>query len=100
MIKFSIPLEPVQVRGYERYNLNILKEIKVTESFLGMDMDVKKCQDEIPIEECTTRHFIDDLLDQCGCLPLSLTSNNNKVRKLFQRNISFQILCYVDNKID
>ena len=75
-------LEPVQLRGYGKYNLNILKEIKVTESFLGMEMDVKKCQNEIPLEECTTKLYINSLLKQCGCLPLHLISAN-KVRKLF-----------------
>ena len=63
----------VELSGEGKYNLNAIKEIKVTDSFLGLDMEDKGCQNEEPIEECTTRQYIDTVLHQCGCLPLKLT---------------------------
>ena len=32
--------------GEGEYNLNALKQIKVTDDFLGMDQDVRQCQNE------------------------------------------------------
>ena len=73
--------EPVKLIGEGKYKLDAVKEITVTESFLEMDLDVRKCQNEEPMEECTTRHYINDLLQQCDCLPLSI-STSNKVFKI------------------
>ena len=58
--------------GEGEYNLNALKEIEVTDSFLGLDQDVRECQNEEPFYNCTTRHYIDSLLRDCGCLPFNL----------------------------
>ena len=63
--------------GEGKYNLNAIKEIKVTDSFLGLDMEDKGCQNEEPIENCTTRNYIETLLHQCSCLPLKLTEAQN-----------------------
>ena len=60
--------------GEGKYNLNAVKEIKVTDSFLGLDMEDMGCQNEEPIENCTTRQYIGNVLNQCGCLPLKLTT--------------------------
>ena len=68
----NILLEPVNLLGEGNYNLNALKEIDVTESYLGLDQDVRGCQNEESLDVCTTRHYIKTLLDQCGCLPLNI----------------------------
>ena len=69
--------EPVKLSGEGKYNLNAIKEIKVTDSFLGLDIEDKGCQNEEPIENCTTRQYIETLLHQCSCLPLKLTEAQN-----------------------
>ena len=69
--------ESVKLSGEGKYNLNAIKEIKVTDSFLGLDMEDKGCQNEEPIENCTTRNYIETLLHQCSCLPLKLTEAQN-----------------------
>ena len=56
--------------GFE-YKLDDLTHIEVTESFMGQNEDVRKCQPE-PFFNCTTRKYMDALLDQCGCLPLKI----------------------------
>ena len=77
IILYLIFLEPVELIGEGKYNLDAVKEITVTESYLGMDMDTRKCQNDEPMENCTTRHYIDSVSHLCGCLPLSIANTNN-----------------------
>ena len=69
-------LEPVKLIGEGEYNIDVLTEIKVTESFLALDKNIRKCQNEEPLNNCTTRHYIDILLKKCGCLPPSINLSN------------------------
>ena len=66
--------------GEGEYNLDALKEIEVTDSYLGMDQDIRHCQTEESLFSCTTRHYIDTLLGQCGCLPFDIR-NSQVVKK-------------------
>ena len=67
------------------YNLNILKEIEVTDSFYELDKGVRKCQRYTGNETydgCTSRYFVEQMKLKCGCLPyaiMNLTVNNEKV---------------------
>ena len=76
-------LEPVKLIGEGKYNLDALKEIRVTQSYLRMDMDIKKCQNEEPLENCTTRTYMESFLQQCGCLPLQLSSFKNVIQRIY-----------------
>ena len=58
--------------GDGEYVLNDIKEIDTTESFLGLDQNIRKCQNEEPRDNCTTRKYIDAVLRKCSCLPLSI----------------------------
>ena len=58
--------------GEGEYNINNLKELNVTESFFGLDANVKKCQNVESIYSCTTRQYINTILEQCGCLPINM----------------------------
>ena len=64
--------EPVKMSGEGEYNLDALKEIEVTTSYLGLDQEVRGCQNVEPFDNCTTRHYIENLLDHCGCLPFHI----------------------------
>ena len=64
-------VEPVQLNGEGEYNLNNLKEITVTDSFLGLDESIRGCQDKKAFN-CSTQKHIDTFLDECGCLPLNM----------------------------
>ena len=78
--------------GEGEYNLNILKEIEVTDSFYDLDNGVKKCQsyhDKGTFDNCTTRYFWEKMRLNCGCLPFSIinaTINNEKVRGKYEIN--------------
>ena len=49
-----------------------MKEIKVTESYLGLDETVRKCQNVKSLHDCTTKQYIDAILENCGCLPAKI----------------------------
>ena len=68
-----------------------MKEIKVTDSYLGLSMEDKGCQNEVAVEDCTTNMYIDTLLEQCGCLPLrivNLKDVNTTFLKRYYGNLS------------
>ena len=71
--------------GEGEYNLNILKEIKVTDSFLELDKDIRNCQSynsKGSYDNCTTRYFVEQMRINCGCLPYAIsngTFNKEKV---------------------
>ena len=71
--------EPVKLKGEGKYNLNNIKEIKLTESYFELGMDVKKCQNKEDVNECTTRQYINQFLHQCECLPFSINSSKNVI---------------------
>ena len=72
-------LDPVSLPGDGQYNLNILKEIDVTDSFLGLEQDVRNCQNVETDDDCTTRHLIDNMRKNCGCLPLYMKGTDDMV---------------------
>ena len=47
-------------------------ETSVTDSFMGLDRDVRKCQKTETYDKCKTWLYVDNLRKDCGCLPLSL----------------------------
>ena len=71
--------------GGGEYNLNVLKEIDVTDSYLDLSEEVKGCQNEESFVNCTTRNFIDSLLGQCGCLPFDIRQTE-KVKSKYDNN--------------
>ena len=72
LICFNNILEPLVLFGEGGYNLAELREIRVTESYLGLDQDVRNCQNDEPYMNCTTRQYVDTILKDCGCLPLNM----------------------------
>ena len=58
--------------GEGEYNINNIKELKVTESFLGLDEEDRKCQNEDTLQDCTTKLYLDTIMGECGCVPLNI----------------------------
>ena len=56
--------------------MNSLKHIKVTQTFLSLDIKDRHCQDDEEFQDCTTRYYIRKLKDHCGCIPLNLIMND------------------------
>ena len=68
---FFFSLDPVKLIGEFQFNLQSLKEISVTDSFLGLDVKSRKCQNIETINDCKTKLYIENMMQTCGCLPLS-----------------------------
>ena len=64
--------DPVKIIEEGQYNLNNLKEISVTDSFMGLDRATRNCQESEKYEDCKTWLHVDSLRKECGCLPLAL----------------------------
>ena len=43
----------------------------MTDSFLGLDQEIRGCQNEESLHNCTTKRYIDTFMEICGCLPLT-----------------------------
>ena len=69
---FHFYIEPVQLIGEGDYNLNVVKDIAVTESYNGLPQSVRGCQNQEPFENCTSRIYFDSLMAKCGCLPFNM----------------------------
>ena len=54
-----------------KYNLNVIKNIKGSDSFLNLPDSAKDCQLESQ-DNCTTRSYVERVSEKCGCLPLSM----------------------------
>ena len=74
--------DPVTLPGKGQFNLNILKEISGTDSYLGLDQDVRGCQNDEPYDNCTTRQYIQAIRDTCGCLPFPVKISENEVHRI------------------
>ena len=80
-----------------------MKEISVTDSFMGLDKDTRKCQNIETYDDCKTRLYIEHLRQECKCLPLSLRLSG-KVKYNFlkhKKKIKLQdALCMTKKEID
>ena len=65
-------VDPVRLFGEGQFNLNNMKEISVTDSFLGLDRETRNCQNTETYNNCRTRLYVENLRRECGCLPLSI----------------------------
>ena len=84
-------LDPVRLFGEGQYNLNNMKEISVTDSFLGLDRDTRNCQNIETYNDCKTRLYVETLRSECGCLPLSLKLSEKVKEKKITIDIFFII---------
>ena len=58
------------------YNLNNVKEMKVTEEFLTLHENIRHCQITETILDCISRKIVDRLLNECNCLPFSINQKD------------------------
>ena len=65
-------LDPVRLLGDGQYNLNILTEIKATDDFIGLDKEVRKCQNRETYDDCRSKEYKKKIKQTCGCIPLSI----------------------------
>ena len=69
-------LEPLKLKVGHEYNLNNVKEIKVSDDFLTLDKTIRNCQNVESLQDCQTRKYIDASIEQCKCLPFTIRDFN------------------------
>ena len=51
--------------------------MKVTESFMGLSLGLKQCQNKVAYLDCKTEAYLNALMDNCKCLPFDLKYYND-----------------------
>ena len=80
--------EPLKLKVGNEYNLNNVKEIKVTDEFLTLEKTIINCQNKESQQDCKTRKYIDAMLKQCKCLSFATINDDDKVIYLIFYKIS------------
>ena len=65
-------LEPLKLAIGTEYNMNNVKEVKVTDDFLTLARETIGCQNDESIHDCNTEEYMDSLKKQCTCFPYSI----------------------------
>lgn len=65
----------LEIVGEGEYNLNVVDEVRVTDSFLGLHKDVRGCQTKELLIDCKTQEYKKKVLEYCHCLPLKLKTS-------------------------
>ena len=71
-IKIIKTSEPFQLLYEGDYNLNVLKEVIATDSFLGMDENKRECQNKESQLTCSTKNYLDTLRRECNRIPFNI----------------------------
>ena len=70
-------LVPLRLLGEGSYALSSVKEISVTEDFLRLSDDTRKCQNIESFEQCITNHNLASISEACKCIPYGLKNFSN-----------------------
>ena len=74
---YSLFLDSLILHGEGSYNLNVVKEMKVTDSYMGLPHDVKQCQNKEVYLDCKTEEYLHAVMNTCMCLPFGLKYFND-----------------------
>ena len=70
----------------------------MSDEFLGLSQNVRKCQNKETFDNCGTRKFLDDLRRRCKCPAFNLIfALNDTVREAFNKkdkNVDFLIFLF------
>ena len=81
-------LVPLRLLGEGSYALSSVKQISVTEDYLKLSDDTRKCQNIESFEQCVTKHNLATISKACKCIPYWLRNfTNEEVHKLFCKRI-------------
>ena len=61
---------PIVLEGEGHYALTAIKDIKVTEEFVGLGQEITRCQTKEFRADCVTRKHREQILRSCHCAPL------------------------------
>ena len=67
-------LDDIVLPGEGHYAVTAVKDIKVTDSYLGLGQELTNCQTKEARSDCLTRSHMARVLSECRCAPLSMKS--------------------------
>ena len=89
---YSFPiLVPLHLVGFHEFNLNVMKEVKVTNDFLGLDKSIQGCEMEKSFDNCTTLKMIENIKKECKCLPFNIRIGTKVSYTYSQQTFSYNI---------
>ena len=97
LVNFTDPLKLDYT--YNLYKITNIKEDVAKNSFLTLDENIRRCQEE-PQDDCNTRKYLDTLMKICHCLPFQLRSLGDEVFQISYNNNIFKvhsILSFLNN---
>ena len=85
---------PIFLHGEGSYAMSAVKDIRVTEEFLGLDEDSKECRSGETFKECTTREYLHTVNTNCKCVPYGLKhlSSKNQVKIIRSKSGKTEVL--------
>ena len=83
--------EPIELVGEGHYALEDIKDIKVTEEFLGLGQDITKCQTREFRADCVSRRYQEQVLASCHCAPLYIRSHFPQEVLFKQKHLKYSI---------
>ena len=73
-MKSFLDAEPIELEGEGHYALEDIKDIRVTEEFLGLGQEITRCQTREFRADCVSRRYQEQVLASCHCAPLYIRS--------------------------
>ena len=66
---------PLVLSGEGHFSLSGVKEVKVTEDFVGLGEEITRCQTVQSRADCLTGKYLARALNSCHCAPLNIISH-------------------------
>ena len=75
---------PEKFYGNGTIRIKGVKQVKVTDDYLGLDLQTRGCQNDNTYEDCVTQLYLDLLKKECKCLPFNLQnySKQDEINKV------------------
>ena len=54
----------------------------MSEDFLTLDENIRQCQDMEQYDDCSTKHFVEQLLNACKCLPIEMGTSDKVMSEM------------------
>ena len=80
MLKLLLSTVPQKLFYNWKYNLNVVKEIKLTDSLSSIQQN---CSMEETIHQCRSKEYMEMLKKKCNCVPFSLRISNKVMIQVY-----------------
>ena len=64
---FNVDPVPILLHGQGHYALSAVKDITVTEEFLGLGQEITNCQTKEYRSDCINRKYLEKVTSSCSC---------------------------------